>query len=145
MEDFLGKSQWGDFEEACSNDDEYLDDPLGEEATLKEYVGMRNKWDEIEKDIKRTRNEMSFFHEETSANLKSKLVYPSREFYSERQNPETHQDIMTRILFVYVKTNPGINYTQGMNELLAIIYYTFYRYEFEDDKKFAEADAYWCF
>jgi hypothetical protein len=59
----LGKSQWGDFEEACSNDDDYLDDPLGEEATLKEYVSMRNKWDEIEKDIKRTRNEMSFFHE----------------------------------------------------------------------------------
>ena len=41
----------------------------------------------------------------------------------------THADILTRILFVYAKLNPGIKYTQGMNELLAIIYYCFYGVE----------------
>jgi len=38
---------------------------------------------------------------------------------------ETHSDVMSRILFIYAKLNPGIKYTQGMNEVLAVIYYCF--------------------
>ena len=34
---------------------------------------------------------------------------------------------------------------QGMNEILAIIYYSFVNYEFEDSKCHAESDTYWCF
>lgn len=32
---------------------------------------------------------------------------------------------MTRILFIFAKLNPGIMYIQGMNEILAPIYYVF--------------------
>jgi hypothetical protein len=31
--------------------------------------------------------------------------------------------IMTRILFIYAKLNPQIKYIQGMNEVLAPIFY----------------------
>ena len=32
---------------------------------------------------------------------------------------------ISRVLFVYAKLNPGIRYVQGMNELVAPIYYVF--------------------
>ena len=39
---------------------------------------------------------------------------------------ETHSDILTRILFVYAKLNPGVKYVQGMNEVLAVLYFVFW-------------------
>lgn len=38
---------------------------------------------------------------------------------------ETHADVLHRILFIYAKLNPGIKYVQGMNEVLAVIYFCF--------------------
>jgi hypothetical protein len=38
---------------------------------------------------------------------------------------ETHADVLHRILFIYAKLNPGIKYVQGMNEVLAVLYYCF--------------------
>jgi hypothetical protein len=38
-----------------------------------------------------------------------------------------HHDVLSRILFLFAKLNPGIRYVQGMNELLAPIYYVFAR------------------
>lgn len=37
---------------------------------------------------------------------------------------ETHADILSRILFIYAKLNTGIKYVQGMNEVLAMLYFT---------------------
>lgn len=39
---------------------------------------------------------------------------------------ETHADVLARILFIYAKLNPGVKYVQGMNEILATLYYAFY-------------------
>lgn len=52
---------------------------------------------------------------------------------------------MQRALFVYAKLNPGLTYVQGMNELLAPIYYTLRTDVDEDAREAAEADAFWCF
>lgn len=38
---------------------------------------------------------------------------------------ETHSDVLGRILFIYAKLNPGVKYVQGMNEILAVLYYCF--------------------
>ena len=51
---------------------------------------------------------------------KVELAAPSR-----RQDDFTHHDVIKRILFIYAKLNPGIRYIQGMNELLAPVYYVF--------------------
>jgi hypothetical protein len=82
---------------------------------------------------------------------------------------------MLRILFLYAKLNPGVKYVQGMNEILAPLYYLFchdtsiksngqldtsFYFFFFFKKKIlfiearfdcfvltedAEADAFWCF
>ena len=36
---------------------------------------------------------------------------------------EKHADVIARILFIYAKLNPVVRYVQGMNEVLAPIYY----------------------
>jgi hypothetical protein len=58
---------------------------------------------------------------------------------------ETHRDVLLRILFIYAKLNPGIMYVQGMNELLAPIYYVFSVDEDVEWSAHAEADAFYCF
>ena len=37
----------------------------------------------------------------------------------------TKQEALKRILFIFAKLNPGIRYVQGMNEVLAPLYYVF--------------------
>lgn len=37
--------------------------------------------------------------------------------------PRRHYDVLSRLLFIYAKVNPGLCYVQGMNEILAPIYY----------------------
>ena len=64
---------------------------------------------------------------------------------------EDHRDALLRILFLFAKLNPGITYVQGMNELLAPIYYVFARPDDRDKEKtkewlpHAEADTFFCF
>jgi hypothetical protein len=41
------------------------------------------------------------------------------------KGPDCHHDLLRRLLFLYAKLNPGIRYVQGMNEILAPIYYVF--------------------
>jgi hypothetical protein len=81
---------------------------------------------EIIKDIKRTRTHMHFFTSKCSVS-------------------ETHMDVLTRILFIFGKIHPDVAYVQGMNELVAVIYYSFSR----DPNPFfldhLESDVFYCF
>ena len=62
-----------------------------------------------------------------------------------RSDEETHHDVLRRVLFIYARLNPGVKYIQGMNELLAPIYYVFARDTSSLFKDHAEADAFFCF
>lgn len=97
-------------------------------------------WDEIEKDTKRTRTELDLFSKPTSKPLRKSF---SRALT--RSDPELHSDVLSRILFVYGKLNPGVRYVQGMNELLAPIYYCFVKDENPAFRDHAEADTFYCF
>lgn len=46
---------------------------------------------------------------------------------------ESHADVLHRILFIYAKLNPGIKYIQGMNEVLAVLYYCYVENDYSDD------------
>lgn len=117
-------------------------------------------WDEIEKDVKRTRREMNFF----SKAVDSKLNVEANKKRLEQQADvkradmkaadvtnyiETHADVLHRILFIYAKLNPGIKYVQGMNEVLAVIYYCFYEQDSQEnrvvDDLYTESDAFFAF
>jgi len=63
---------------------------------------------------------------------------------------ETHADILHRVLFVYAKLNPGIKYIQGMNEVLAVIYYCFLNPDDPDNEpiighQYRESDLFFSF
>ncbi|KAH3744153.1 TBC1 domain family member 13 protein [Pelomyxa schiedti] len=73
--------------------------------------------DQIDKDVKRTFSTFHFFTDELRHSLR-------------------------RILFVYAKFNPGLLYVQGMNEIAGHLFYVF---QSDEDKKNAEADAFFCF
>ena len=53
--------------------------------------------------------------------------------------------MLARILFVYAKLNPIIKYVQGMNEILAPIYFVFANDPSSDFSEYAEADSFYCF
>ena len=113
-------------------------------------------WDEIEKDVKRTRTDLSFFYKAVddaqNHNIdrlmrqaeckKAELSAQDRELYI-----DTHADVLAQVLFIYAKLNPGVKYVQGMNEVLAVLYYCFW--SFSDfnviPREYLESDLFFCF
>ena len=96
--------------------------------------------DEIEKDSKRTWPDLHFFRTENDFNGLEDEHYDGGTGL-----PSHHQMALTRVLFVFARLNPGIRYVQGMNEVLAPIYYVFKLDPCADSSAEAEADAFWCF
>ena len=82
--------------------------------------------DQISKDIPRTRFDVPFFKEKNN-------------------DKEINYDIIKRILFFYSKEHKEVNYIQGMNEIIAIIFYIFSKDDNPFSKDFIESDAYFTF
>ncbi|KAG2442314.1 hypothetical protein HXX76_002400 [Chlamydomonas incerta] len=82
---------------------------------------------QVERDVMRTHPDMHFFT-------------------GDSPEAEAHREDMKRALFMYAKLNPGLRYIQGMNELIAPLYYLF-KTDTQDplSSQYAEADAFWCF
>ena len=95
-------------------------------------------WDEIWKDVRRTRTEIGFFKLPLDSNrkltiedmdrLEMQFETPKMDLTAEDLESyiRTHSDILARILFVYAKLNAGLKYVQGMNEVLSVLYYSFW-------------------
>ncbi|KAG5447078.1 TBC1 domain member 13 [Clonorchis sinensis] len=58
---------------------------------------------------------------------------------------EQHWEVIERILYVYYKTHTAQGYVQGMNEVIAPIYYVFATDPDEQWRRYAEADTFYCF
>jgi hypothetical protein len=73
---------------------------------------------------------------------KAELSAQDRELYI-----DTHADVLAQVLFIYAKLNPGVKYVQGMNEVLAVLYYCFW--SFSDfnviPREYLESDLFFCF
>lgn len=131
----------------------------------------RKLLEEIDKDIRRTHSNMHFFYMpsknkdkienqeiEEMIELKKNMdsVRSVLQIYRKDASKwETNSDVLTRVLFIFAKLNDDIGYVQGMNEILAPIYYCFFpeqenpsnvehgdQLEFEAD---IEADSFWAF
>ena len=83
---------------------------------------------QINKDLPRTRTEINFFKEKSKFNKK-----------------ETNYDVLRRILFFLYKKNRELGYVQGMNEIVAIIYYIYSLDENVYIKPFVESDTFYSF
>ncbi|KAI8770955.1 TBC1 domain family member 13-like isoform X1 [Biomphalaria glabrata] len=78
-------------------------------------------------------------------NVVSKKRTHSDEYSVLPDGKEAHWEVVERILFLYAKLNPGLNYVQGMNEILGPIYYTFATDPDQNYREHAEADSFFCF
>ncbi len=150
-------------------------DPLSNSSEWDNYLQDLELLEEIERDVRRTRAQMSFFFmpvdpdQEISNNDISfkadQIREPTRKSKEKVSKFECHCDVLTRILFIYAKNYPELKYVQGMNEVLAPIYYQFclnndvdnniYKQSNNDestetkqdlkDHEKVEADSYFCF
>ena len=117
--------------------------------------------EQICKDVNRTHNQLDFFFkptDETNILSQKELI----EIMDKRRNcsmkdikeiykiniKETHADVIVRILFIYSNFFPDLSYVQGMNEIIAPIYYIFSfdkTYGVESSIENIEADTFWTF
>ena len=60
---------------------------------------------------------------------------------------ESHSDALARVLFIYAQLNKGVRYVQGMNEILAVLYYCFWKFGNEAivSTEYLESDLFFCF
>lgn len=124
----------------------------------------RNLLEMIDKDINRTRMNLNFFTSLVNKNSKIsdedlnkiinhkknctyqdyRLVYTKGRDKNNFFENETHSDVIERIIYIYSKLNKQVGYVQGMNELIAPIYYCF-SIDNTVSLENVEADTFWCF
>lgn len=105
--------------------------------------------EDIDKDVKRTYNHMNFFSMPSKKDLNitnneickyydeyridgvsiESILYDRIKEDSRKFNWESNASVLLRILYIYAKINTDIGYVQGMNELLAPIYYSYFSEE----------------
>ncbi|KAL8152574.1 hypothetical protein V2J09_010334 [Rumex salicifolius] len=99
---------------------------LGEASEWHKFFEYTEIAQQIDRDLQRTHPEMKYFSADTSQGKKTK-------------------EAMRNILFLFAKLNPTTRYVQGMNEVLAPIYYIFSTDSNEQNAANAEADSFACF
>ena len=123
------------------------DHPLSREknSNWNNFFNDQKLWDEVEKDTKRTKKYSSFFADINMNNEFFRYPNLSTQMRESTIDFENHYVAITRMLYVFAKKNPDLKYVQGMNEIMATLYYCFYNDENAYFKKNCEADAYFCF
>ncbi|KAK2999547.1 hypothetical protein RJ639_023607 [Escallonia herrerae] len=99
---------------------------LGKTSVWNQFFQDTEIIEQIDRDVKRTHPDMHFF---SGDSLFAK----------------SNQDALRNILIVFAKLNPGIRYVQGMNEILAPLFYVFRTDPNEENVAYAEADTFFCF
>lgn len=84
--------------------------------------------EQIDKDLPRTRFDCPFFNEKNQNNKN-----------------ENNYDVLRRILFFYSIEHEDVSYIQGMNEIIAIIFYIFSKDDNQFSKEYIESDSYYTF
>ncbi|CAH8294943.1 unnamed protein product [Eruca vesicaria subsp. sativa] len=82
--------------------------------------------EQIDRDVMRTHPDMHFFSGDSVV-------------------AKSNQDALKNVLTIFAKLNPGIRYVQGMNEILAPIFYIFKNDSDKGNAAYAESDAFFCF
>ena len=96
----------------------------------------KDLYENIKKDILRTKSNMSFVSMPSFTNknipTKEEVIQAAIDLHdnmgisqkiSKNKSFETNSEVMNRILFIYAKIHEDVQYVQGMNDLLAPIYY----------------------
>ncbi|KAJ3275247.1 hypothetical protein HDV01_000974 [Terramyces sp. JEL0728] len=140
---------------------------IGDEKA-KQIMADMELLDQIDKDIRRTFSDIAFFQQAVNQNEACKIYHDCniskrnslatwlRNYYTFQEDTarrksvsntpnDFHWECMQRLLYIYAKVNPGLGYVQGMNYLLAPIYYVTAIDPDKSDSVHAEADAFFLF
>ena len=71
--------------------------------------------------------------------------FDSNDPFASSEEVHFHWESIERILYLYGKLNPGVGYVQGMNEILAPLYYCLANDEDLESQAHAEADSFYLF
>lgn len=99
---------------------------LGKTSIWNQFFQDTEIIEQIDRDVKRTHPDMNFFSGDSPF-------------------AKSNQDALRNILTVFAKLNPGIRYVQGMNEILAPLFYVFRNDPDDENAAYAEADTFFCF
>lgn len=99
---------------------------LGKSSIWNQFFQDAEIVEQIDRDVKRTHPDMHFFSGDSAL-------------------AKSNQEALRTILIVFAKLNPGIRYVQGMNEILAPLFYVFKNDPIEEYAASAEADTFFCF
>ncbi|KAL3724567.1 hypothetical protein ACJRO7_029699 [Eucalyptus globulus] len=99
---------------------------LGKSSIWNQFFQDAEIVQQIDRDVKRTHPDMDFFSGDSA--------------YA-----KANQDALRNILILFAKLNPGIRYVQGMNEILAPLFFVFRTDPDEENAAAAEADTFFCF
>lgn len=94
---------------------------FGKSSLWNRYFQESEILEQIDRDVKRTHPEIPFF------------------------SAKSNQESLRRILIIFSKLNPSIRYVQGMNEVLAPLFYVFKNDSDPSNSASAEADTFFCF
>ena len=135
--------------------EEYLD------KKRDEYIEIKDKYLTTSKNLKKkfspsidilSDNKMSYFYQDNKLleliDKDMKRTYPEIPFYqqkSKNNKKETNCDVLKRILFIYAKKYPEVAYVQGLNLILANMFYVFSQDENPYFNLSAEEDTFFCF
>ncbi|OIW19195.1 hypothetical protein TanjilG_04938 [Lupinus angustifolius] len=99
---------------------------LGKTSVWNQFFQDTEIIDQIDRDVKRTHPDIHFFS-------------------GDSQFAKSNQEALRNILIIFAKLNPGVRYVQGMNEILAPLFYVLKNDPDEENAAFAEADTFFCF
>ncbi|XP_057431952.1 uncharacterized protein LOC130724688 isoform X1 [Lotus japonicus] len=99
---------------------------LGKTSIWNQFFQDSDIIEQIDRDVKRTHPDIHFF-------------------CGDSQFAKSNQESLKNILIIFAKLNPGIRYVQGMNEILAPLFYVLKNDPEEEHAAFAEADTFFCF
>ncbi|KAK7387622.1 hypothetical protein VNO78_28544 [Psophocarpus tetragonolobus] len=99
---------------------------LGKTSIWNQFFQQAEIIEQIDRDVKRTHPDIHFFS-------------------GDSQFAKSNQEALKNILIVFAKLNSGIRYVQGMNEVLAPLFYVLKNDPAEENAAFAEADTFFCF
>ena len=116
------------------------DNPLSnnKNSLWEKYFEDKDLYESIKKDILRTKSNMNFVSMPSVGNkeipskdiiIKTAIDLKDNTGLNQKKlnntSFETNAEVMNRILFIYAKIHKDVSYVQGMNDLLAPIYYCF--------------------
>lgn len=99
---------------------------LNKTSVWNQYFQEAEILEQIDRDVRRTHPEMEFFCGDSPI-------------------AKTNQEALRCILIIFTKLNPSIKYVQGMNEVVAPLFYVFRNDPDGTNATFAEADTFFCF